>query len=66
MGNPKFISSDLDVFCIPARMLVNPLAGDQEDPYQKKEACVFHGVNESGGKVLLQLKKIFLLTNQLC
>jgi hypothetical protein len=44
MRDSKFISSDLDVFGIPAGMLVNSLAGDQENPDPKKEGCVFHGV----------------------
>jgi hypothetical protein len=51
VGNPKFISSDLDVFGIPAGMLVNSLAGDQENPDQEKEGCVFHGWWQSLGKV---------------
>jgi hypothetical protein len=56
MGDPKFVPCDLNVFCIPAGMLVNALARDQEDSNQKKEGCVFHGVNESGGKVSVHLK----------
>jgi hypothetical protein len=34
----------LDVFGIPAGMLVNSLAGDQKNPKQEKEGSIFHGV----------------------
>jgi hypothetical protein len=51
MGNAKFIASDLDVLGIPAGRLVDALAGDQENPDQEKEGCVFHGWWQSLGKV---------------